>query len=86
MSNSIFEKARELGRMIIESEQSIRLADAASASSDDNDNNTELELAEKDLKTLLNQVIGIINETVTGDADGGEAKSVCEKCGGCSKR
>ena len=89
MSETIFSKAREIGQMIIESEQSIRLSDAIEAISlSSNDvNKSEFERAEKENKKLVDQAIGIINTAVFGDADGVDEKQHgCKKCnGGCCK-
>ena len=83
MSETIFSKARKLGQMIIESEQSIRLSDAAETliQCSNDENKSELERADKEYKKLVDQAIGIINAAALSDADGADEKRYgCGKC------
>jgi hypothetical protein len=70
-----FQKARELGQLLLESDQAKALAEA-------NANGSETAKAEKDYQTLVNQVINMIKATVFEDFDGGTGNP----CGGCRKK
>ena len=69
-----FQKARELGRLILESDEAGKLAEAYASGAD-------VAQAENDYRALVEQVIGMIKATVYEDGmeEGGH-------CGGCSRK
>lgn len=71
-----YEKARELGQLLLESEQSKRLADARAYSADDTEMfGGELAGCEKDFIELVNKTVDIVWATATGEV----------RCGGCGR-
>ncbi|MDR2903312.1 MAG: hypothetical protein LBU77_02215 [Clostridiales bacterium] len=78
-----FEKARELGELLLASEESLRLADARANYKENGALSAELLSAEKDLNMLVSQVLSVITSTVTGELVEEYAAGCGKSCGGC---
>jgi len=82
---AIYELARELGRALLASEESLRLADAVESYEADESvqNANELSLAEDDFRALIDQIIGIVLSEATDSFS--ENEGCGGECKGCGK-
>ncbi|MDR2903014.1 MAG: hypothetical protein LBU77_00660 [Clostridiales bacterium] len=78
-----FEKARELGELLLASEESLRLADARADDAENEESAAALSVAEKDFSALVNQVLAVVSSTATGEIV--EQTGCGKSCAGCAK-